>query len=330
MGNVLFVGGTGQISLCCVQAALAAGHEVSVYNRGQTAVALPGDVRVLPDNFEDDAAYAALSRHEFDVVCQFIAYVPDQVRRDLRTFRNSTGQYIFISSASAYQKPVVHYRVTERVPLLNPFWEYSRRKAACEALLGEQSDVPYTIVRPSHTVRTRLPAALSEGDQSAARMQSGLPVIVPGDGTSLWPLMRSEDFAPPFVRLFADKRALGEDFHITSDQAFTWDQIYLAIGRGIGAEADLVHVSTDTLVRYQPDWIGPLIGDKIYSVLFDNAKVKAITGDFACEPDIDRVVAAPCAAYRQRVAAGPIARPLDALIDRIIAEQRALGTSKGA
>jgi nucleoside-diphosphate-sugar epimerase len=330
MRKVLFIGGTGQISLCCVEAAIAAGDDVSVYNRGRTAGNLPKDVHVLVGDYEDDAAYAALGHRDFDVVCQFIAFGPEHVSRDLRTFRGSAGQYIFISSASAYQKPVVQYRITEAVPLINPFWEYSQRKIAGENVLREQTEVPYTIVRPSHTVRTRLPAALSEGDQAISRMQDGLPVIVPGDGTSLWTLTRCEDFAPPFVRLFANKMALGEDFHITSDHAFTWDQIYQAIGRGVGAKAELVHVPSETLVRFQPDWIGPLLGDKIYSVLFDNSKLKAVVGDFDCEGDIDRVVAAPCAAYRHRQATtGSTPRPLDPLFDRIISEQRAVGLPAG-
>jgi nucleoside-diphosphate-sugar epimerase len=326
MLNVLFIGGTGQISLCCVEAALAAGHRVSVYNRGQTVTSLPGDVEMLAGRLDDDAAYAALGQREFDVVCQFIAFQPEQVRRDLGTFRGRTGQYIFISSASAYQKPVRHFRITEAVPLENPFWEYSRRKAACEQVLREQTELPYTIVRPSHTTRTRLPAALSEGDQGASRMLRGLPVIVHGDGATLWPVTRSEDFAVPFVRLFGNDRALSEYFHITTDHAFTWDEIYRAIGRGIGASAEIVHVASDTLIRYEPEWIGPVIGDKMYSLLFDNSKVKAVVGDFACEADIDRVLAAPCAAFLQRLGgAAPAPGPWDPLFDRIIAEQRALG-----
>ena len=187
------------------------------------------------------------------MVCQFVAFSPEQVQRDLKTFRNRTGQYVFISSASAYRKPVTDFTITERVPLQNPFWEYSRLKAACEQVLQQQTDVPYTIVRPSHTTRTRLPTALSEGDQLASRMPRGLPVVVPGDGTALWPLTRSEDFAVPFVRLFGNAAALWEDFHITTDHAFTWNDIYRAIGRGVGASAELAHVATDTLVRYQPD-----------------------------------------------------------------------------
>jgi nucleoside-diphosphate-sugar epimerase len=325
--NVLFIGGTGQISLSCVQAAVATGHRVSVYNRGQTAAILPKDVEVIVGRPEDDAAYAAVADTGYDVVCQFVAFSPEEVQRDLKTFRNRTGQYVFISSASAYRKPVTDFTITERVPLENPFWEYSRLKAACEQVLRQQTDVPYTIVRPSHTTRTRLPTALSEGDQLASRMLRGLPVVVPGDGTTLWPLTRSEDFAVPFVRLFGTAAALWEDFHITTDHAFTWNDIYRAIGRGVGASAELVHVATETLVRYQPDWTGPLLGDRVYSLLFDNSKVKAVAGDFTCETDIDRVVAAACAACLQRLGHAPLtAAPLDPLFDRIIAEQRAIGT----
>jgi nucleoside-diphosphate-sugar epimerase len=324
--NVLFIGGTGQISLSCVEAAVAAGHRVSVYNRGQTAAILPQDVEVIVGRSEDDAEYAAVADTGYDVVCQFVAFSPEQVQRDLKTFRNRTGQYVFISSASAYRKPVTDFTITERVPLENPFWEYSRLKAACEQVLRQQADVPYTIVRPSHTTRTRLPTALSEGDQLASRMLRGLPVVVPGDGTTLWPLTRSEDFAVPFVRLFGNAAALWEDFHITTGHAFAWNDIYRAIGRGVGARAELVHVATETLVRYQPEWVGPLLGDKVYSLLFDNSKVKAVAGDFACETDIDRVVAASCAACLQRLGQAPLtAAQLDPLFDRIIAEQRAVG-----
>jgi nucleoside-diphosphate-sugar epimerase len=323
--RVLFIGGSGQISHCCVEAAMAAGHDVSVFNRGRTASHLPAGVHALAGDFDDDDRYAALGRSRFDVVCQFIAYGAEHVRRDLATFRGNVGQYIFISSASAYQKPVRHCPITERVPLENPFWDYSQRKIAAERVLREQTVVPYTIVRPSHTVRTRFPTLVSEGDQAAARMQAGLSVVVCGDGTSLWTLTRSEDFALPFVGLFGKAAALGEDFHITSDHAFTWDQIYQAIGRSVGAEAGLVHVPSDALVRFEPAWVGPLFGDKMWTALFDNAKVKAVAGDFTCEGDLDRILAAPAAAYRQRLAAGPVARPLDALFDRIIAAQDAVG-----
>jgi nucleoside-diphosphate-sugar epimerase len=326
MSNVLFVGGTGQISLCCVEAALAAGHRVSVYNRSQTPAGLSREVEVITGRFDDDEAYAALGRRSFDVTCQFIAYTEEEVRRDLNTFRGQTAQYVFISTASAYQKPVRQFRITEETPLENPYWEYSRKKIACEQLLRSQTELPYTIVRPSHTTRTRVPSVFMEADQAPSRMLRGLPIVVHGDGSTLWPVTRSEDFAIPFVRLFGDKRALNDYFHITTDHAFTWDEIYRAIGRGIGAQVEIVHVATDTLIRYQPEWIGPVLGDKKYSVLFDNSKVKGVAGDFHCETDIDRVVAASCEAFRQRLGgASPGPGAWDPLFDRIVAEQRALG-----
>jgi nucleoside-diphosphate-sugar epimerase len=328
MLKVLFIGGTGQISLNCVEEAVKAGHQVTVLNRGQMRIALPGEVEVVTGDFNDDETYAAMARRGFDTVCQFIAYDVEQVRRDLKIFRGNTAQYIFISTASAYQKPVRHFRITEETPLENPFWEYSRKKAACEAVIRAQREVTWTIVRPSHTTRTRVPAVMAEGDQAASRMLRGLPIIVQGDGTNLWPVTRCEDFAPPFVRLFGNRRALNDHFHITADHAFTWNEIYEAIGRGIGARAEIVHVPTDTLIRYNPEWIGPILGDKAYSVFFDNSKVKGVVGDFHCVTDIEAVVAGSCAAFHARLGGkGPAPGPLDPLFDRIVAEQRALGAA---
>ncbi|MEZ5667679.1 MAG: SDR family oxidoreductase [Alphaproteobacteria bacterium] len=324
--NVLFIGGTGQISLSCVEAAVAAGHRVTVYNRGTTAATLPDGVATVGGDLNDDSQYRAEAAKRYDVVCQFIAFTAEQVRRDLAVFRGQTAQYVFISSASAYKKPVDVWPITEDVPLVNPYWEYSRRKAEAEAAIVGQDAVPYTIVRPSHTVRTQLPTALSERDHAATRMRLSLPVIVPGDGTSLWTLTRSEDLAVPFVGLFGKPAALGEAFHITSDRAFTWDQIYAAIGRGVGAQPDIVHVPTDSLVRFDPEWTGPLLGDKVHSVVFDNSKVRAVAGDFACAESLDAILAEPLRCYRQRTAGVAPARiALDDKLDVIVAAQRAVG-----
>ena len=183
---------------------------------------------------------------------------PSRWRGTSRRSPARTGQYIFISSASVYEKPARHYVITEKTPTVNPYWEYSQRKIACEALLKAQTALPWTIVRPSHTVRTGLPTMLNEGDIVGHRMLAGRPVIVTGDGTSPWTLTRSADFAVPFVGLFGKPGALGEDFHITSDRGYTWDAIYTAIARGLGVKAEIVHVPTDTLVRYHPAWEGPL------------------------------------------------------------------------
>lgn len=325
--NVLFIGGTGLISLPCVAEAVAAGHRVTVFNRGANRALLPEGVQCLAGDCADPASYRAAAG-DYDVVCQFIAYAPPEIERDVALFAGRTGQYVFISSASAYRKPVDAWPITEATPLENPFWEYSRKKAACEAVLTAQDRLPYTIVRPSHTVRTHFPTGMSERDAVASRLRRGLPVVVHGDGTSLWTLTRAEDFAVPFVRLFGRKAALGEAFHITADHAYSWNQIYEAVAAALEVRAEIVHVPSDTLIRYRPDWTGPLLGDKAHSVLFDNRKVKAVTGDFACARDLADILAAPLAAYWRRVGTGePAADPLDPVFDALIAGQRGLHPS---
>lgn len=326
MASILFIGGTGQISLPCVHEAVAAGHTVSLLNRGRTDVALPAGVESVAGDMDDAATYAELGDRHFDVVCQFRAYTAAQMRKDIAAFTGRTGQYVFISSASAYQKPAKHYVITERTPLENPYWQYSRDKIACESMLREQAALPWTIVRPSHTVRTRLPLAIGDGDAVARRLLRGAPVIVHGDGHSLWTLTRSADLAVPFTRLLGNPAALGEDFHITSDRAFTWDEITHAIAAALGVEARIVHVPTDTLVRYNPEWEAPLVGDKAWSALFDNSKVKRVAGDFSCAEDLKTILTDSIAHFRARnAAAGEASDPLDPLMDRICVEQSALG-----
>ncbi len=324
--RVLFIGGTGQISLTAVREAVAAGHKVTVFNRGRTAVALPESVEVMHGDMADDAAYSALADLRFDVVCQFMVFTPSEMARDIATFAGKTAQYVFISSASAYQKPVTDYPITEKTPLDNPYWEYSRQKAACERLLQAQSLLPFTIVRPSHTVRTRLPTSVGGPDVVGSRMLRGLPVIIAGDGTSLWTLTRAADLSVPFVRLFGNKGALGEDFHITADRGHTWLAIYAALAEGLGVAAKIVHVPSETLARYRPDWEGGLLGDKAWTVMFDNAKVKRVAGPFTCAEDLPTILAEPLAHYRAGIApSGPRLHELDPLFDRIVAEQSALG-----
>lgn len=326
MASVLYIGGTGQISLPCVEQSVAAGHTVSVFNRGQHGEPLPGGVEAITGDMKDAAAYGELGRRRFDVVCQFMAFTPDQIARDIATFRGRAGQYIFISSASVYEKPPSHYVTTEKTPTVNPYWPYSQQKIACEALLKDEAQMPWTIVRPSHTVRNGLPTMMNEGDIIAHRMLAGKPVLVAGDGSTPWTLTRSRDFAAPFIRLFGKPAALGTDFHITADLAQTWDGIYRAIARGLGVEPRIVHVPTDTLVRYRHDWEGPLVGDKTWTALFDNSKVKAVAGDFTCATDIDTILEEPVAHVKARIArSGPLSHDLDPVYDRIAAEQSALG-----
>ena len=326
MATILFIGGTGQISLPCVHEAVAAGHDVSVLNRGQTNVALPAGVSVIAGDMNDAATYGALGDRMFDVVCQFRAYTAEQMKKDIAAFTGKTGQYVFISSASAYQKPAHHYIITEKTPLENPYWQYSRDKIACETMLREQSALKWTIVRPSHTVRTGMPLAIGDGDAVARRLLRGAPVIVHGDGKSLWTLTRSADLAVPFVKLLGNGQALGEDFHITGDRGFTWDEITDAIAAGLGVAAKIVHVPTDTLVAYNKEWEGPLVGDKCWSALFDNSKVKRVAGDFTCADDLKTILEESIAHFKVRNATADQAPDaLDPLMDRICAEQAALG-----
>jgi nucleoside-diphosphate-sugar epimerase len=326
MASVLFVGGTGQISLSCVEQAVAQGHKVSVFNRGRRDAALPAGVESIVGDMNDPASYAGLGRRKFDVVAQFMVFTPEQMAQDIQTFTGNTGQYIFISSASVYEKPARHYVITEKTPAVNPYWGYSQAKIACETMLKASRGLNWTNVRPSHTVRTGLPTMMGEGDIVIRRMQQGKPVIVAGDGATPWTLTRSKDFAVPFVNLFGKPAALGEDFHITSDRAHSWDQIYTAIGRGVGLEPRIVHVPTDTLVRYNKAWEGPLLGDKTWSALFDNSKVKRVAGDFRCSEKLDEVLEEPIGFLKQRLADNaPVNMELDPLMDRITSEQLALG-----
>jgi nucleoside-diphosphate-sugar epimerase len=335
--RVLFVGGTGQISLTSVSEAVAAGHEVTVFNRGKSSVAeLPAGVTTIVGDIHDHETYAKLGTSKFDVVCAFMVFEPAHIKRDIATFTGNVGQYIFISSASCYLKPARHYIITEKTPLGNPYWEYSRNKIACERLLQDQSKLPYTIVRPSHTIRTRLPIQVGDAMGVLRRMLAGKPVLVSGDGTSPWTLTRSIDFSVPFVRIFGNSRALGQDFHITNDRAFTWDQIHTAIGRAFDVEAINVHVPTDTLTRYNAAWTGPLDGDKKWTALFDNSKIKSAVGEFTCSQDLDEILAEPLAVAKQNLELpgasgapnriGRAEQDEDTLMDRIIADQSALGS----
>lgn len=325
--NILYVGGTGQISLPCVEQSVAAGHKVAVFNRGKRGEPLPAGVEVIEGDMSDTAAYGALGGRTFDVVAQFMVFRPAQMQRDIEVFSGHTGQYIFISSASVYEKPPRHYVITEETPAVNPYWPYSQDKITCEEMIRGAKNLPWTIVRPSHTVRSGLPTMFNEGDIVAQRMAQGKPVIVAGDGSTPWTLTRSEDFAKPFAGLFGKPKALGEVFHITSDRAHTWDEIYSALARGLGTEAKIVHVPTDVLCRYKPDWDGPLLGDKTWCALFDNSKVKAVAGDFNCVEDIDQILKEPVRYFKKRQSAnGPVASDLDPLFDRIAADVAKLGT----
>lgn len=281
--SVLFIGGTGVISSASVALAAERGWDVTVLNRGRSGDRpLPEGVESLSANVRDaDAVARAIGGRSFDVVADFLSFTPDQLHLD--RVRGNTGQYVFISSASAYQTPPTRLPVTESTPLRNPFWEYSRNKIACEdALVAEyrETGYPITIVRPSHTYdRTLLPTLAGWTDID--RMRRGVPVVVHGDGSSLWTITHTRDFAVGFVGLLGQRAAIGEAFHITGDEAPTWDVIYRALGEAAGVEPVLAHVTSDAIAAAAPDLGDGLLGDKAHSMVFDNSKLKSLVPDFA-------------------------------------------------
>ena len=281
--KVLFIGGTGIISSACSELALSQGIQLTLLNRGQSQRPTPDGANLIQaDIRQPETVAAALAGQTFDAVVNWVAYTPDQVQTDIDLFRDGTGQYVFISSASAYQKPPGFLPITESTPLHNPFWQYSRDKAACEALLertGRETGFPFTIVRPSHTYdRTLLP--FHDGYTTVARMRSGKPVVVHGDGTSLWTLTHHRDFAVGFNGLLGNPHALGQAFHITSDEWLSWNQIYGIIAQAAGVEPRLVHVPSDLIAAHDPEWGASLLGDKAHSMIFDNSKIRRLVPAF--------------------------------------------------
>jgi nucleoside-diphosphate-sugar epimerase len=283
--RTLFIGGTGMISSAVSRLGVAEGIELTLLNRGEHASELPGTRRLIVDVNHPENVRAALAGLEFDVVVDWIAFTPDDVERDISLFRGKVGHYVFISSASVYQKPPKHYLITESTPLSNPFWEYSRNKIACEERLMRayrDEGFPVTIVRPSMTYDQNLPIAVGGwGTYTLAdRLLRGRPIIVHGDGSSLWVVTHAEDLGRGLLGLLGNERALGEAFHITSDEVLTWNQIYQTIAEALGVEANIVHIPSDFIARVAPELSGSLLGDKTWSVVFDNAKIKAAVPGF--------------------------------------------------
>ena len=278
--RVLFLGGTGIISSACSWLAVERGIDLFLLSRGQsTDRPPPPEVTILRGDARDPASVRdALGAREFDAVVDWVAYTPADVQADIDAFRGRAGQFVFISSASAYQTPPSRVPVVESTPLRNPFWQYSRDKIACEELLRaayRDEGFPATIIRPSHTYdKTSVP--LHGGWTAVARMRQGKPVIVHGDGTSLWTLTHHADFAQGFVPLLGHPRTLGESFHITSGDVLTWDQITHALAAAAGVTADIVHVPSEVIAAADPEWGAGLLGDKAHSMVFDNAKLRSL------------------------------------------------------
>ena len=287
--KILLIGGTGTISMAITKLLAQQGHEVILLNRGGRNSELPENVRTIQCDISDEAGTAEkLKGMSFDCVGEFIGFVPSQVERDIRLFSGKTKQYIYISSASAYQKPLADCVITESTPLANPYWQYSRDKIACEEYLMEQyreNGFPVTIVRPSHTYDERSVPLGVHGDkgswQVVKRIMEGKPVIIHGDGTSLWTVTHNSDFAKAYAGLVGNIHAIGQAFHITSDESVTWNQIYSIIADELGVELNAFHVSSELLNAIGPyDFEGTLTGDKANTVIFDNSKIKRAVPGF--------------------------------------------------
>jgi len=288
--KALFIGGTGLISSACSEQAVERGIELVILNRGRLSKhPVPQGARLLVADVHGDpvALTSLLQDLHFDAVVDWVAFTPADIERDIQLLSGKTRQFIFISSASAYQKPPDHYLITEDTPLVNPYWDYARNKIACEERLMREyreKGFPATIVRPSLTYGpSQIPLCVGSWQHPYTvvdRMKKGKKIIVPGDGTSLWTLTWNGDFAKGLLGLLGREQTIGHAFHITSDEVLTWNQIYLEAGHAIGVEPNLIHIPSDLIAAYQPNALGSLIGDKANSAVFDNRKIQRFVPDF--------------------------------------------------
>ncbi len=324
--RILFIGGTGILSSACAARLLTAGHALAILNRGRTMLRpAPAGAELLRADIRDSASVrAAIGDREFDVVVNFVAYEPSHVQSDVDIFAGRAGQYVFISSASAYHKPPRRVPVTESTPLHNPYWRYSQNKIACEEALllaYRETGFPVTIVRPSHTYdRTSVP--ILGGWTQIDRMRRGLEVVVHGDGTSLWTLTHHADFAKGFVGLLGHTRTIGEAYTITGDDILTWDQIFTLLGTAAGAPPRLVHVASDLIAALEPDWGPGLLGDKAHSMTFDNAKIKAIVPDFVATIPFEQGAREIVAWHDEDASRQVVDEGVNARVERLLARAR--------
>lgn len=318
--KVLFVGGTGIISSAVSR--LAVEKEIELYhlNRGKSHRKIEGVINISGDIRNVAETKKTLKNYQFDVVVNWISFVPEHVQADIEIFTGITKQYIFISSASAYEKPISKLPITEETPLINPFWQYSRDKATCEQILlnaWKKEKFPVTIVRPSHTYdNTLIPC--DWGYTILDRMIRGKKIIIHGDGTSLWVLTHNSDFAVGFVGLFGKKEALGEVYHITSDELLSWNQIYKMMADELRVELKAVHIPSDFIAKYNPEHGAGLLGDKAHSVIFDNSKIKKLVPEFECKIPFSEGVKEIIAWYKNNKDWQIVDKKINASVDEII------------
>ncbi|MFZ5985724.1 MAG: SDR family oxidoreductase [Bacillota bacterium] len=324
--KVLFIGGTGIISEAASKLAVEKGMDLYLLNRGQRNEFIPEGAKLIKADIRDEKSTAeALKDYHFDAVVDWIAFVPQHIKTDIELFKGKTNQYIFISSASAYQKPLSHYLITESTPLSNPYWQYSRDKIACEELLMNEyrsNGFPVTIVRPSFTYGSQMiPAALNSWHHPWSlinRMKKGKKIIVHGDGTSLWTMTHNTDFAKGFTGLLGNMQSIGHSFHITSDEVLTWDQIYNTIGAAAGVKPEIIHIPSDFIARFLPDAVGSLIGDKAVSAVFDNSKIKRFVPGFTASASFSTGIRRTVEWFEAHPERCTVDGEWDSLMDKII------------
>jgi len=324
--KVLFIGGSGIISSACSRLAVERGLDLYLLKRSAGGRRpIPAGATVLRGDIRDPASVKeALGDREFDAVVDWVAFTPQHIQTDIDLFRSRAGQFVFISSASAYQTPPARVPVVESTPLRNPFWQYSRDKIACEDLLTaayRDDGFPMTIVRPSHTYdRTLVP--FDGGWTAMARMRLGKEIVVHGDGTSLWTLTHHDDFAKGFVPLLGHPRTIGEAFHITGDDAPTWNQIAWTLAAALGVEPRIVHVPSDAIAAADPVWGAGLLGDKAHSMIFDNSKLRSVVPDYVATIPFERGAREIVAWHDEDPARQVVDEHFDTLMDRLVEAHR--------
>lgn len=325
--KVLFIGGTGNISLPVSQRLLAQGTELWLLNRSGQHPALPQANFICGDIGKPHAIATTLKEHHWDAVVNWVAFTPEDIRRDIELFQGKTEQYVFISSASCYQNPSDKSVITESTPLSNPYWEYSRNKIAAERMLMaafKDTGFPGTIVRPSHTYSTVLPLTIGGWQEytTVARIKAGKPIVVQGDGCALWTVTHAEDFAKGFTGLLGRSEALGEDYHITSDEFLSWNRIYELTAAAVGCEAHIVHVTSDKICELDPDYTGTLLGDKSVSAIFDNSKIKRLVPEFEATISFKEGIKRTIAWFEESPQRQVVNPQTDAFIERLITTTR--------
>jgi len=320
--KILYIGGTGIISSACSELALKKGYQLFHLNRGNTNSLrpVPGVSTLKGDIRDRHAVTALLQGHFFDAVVDWISFEPDHIKQNIEIFSGITDQFVFISSASAYQTPPQKWPVSEETPLYNPFWLYSRNKIACEEILKEANKTqgfPYTIVRPSHTYdKTLIP--LEGGYTQLHRMKLGKTIVIHGDGSSLWTLTHHKDFAKGLVGILGKKEALAEVFHITSDMYYSWDRIAQILAEKSGFSPDIVHIPSEVIARYDQKIGASLMGDKTHSMIFDNSKIKKLVPDFNCTIPFEEGAEEIIQWYNSHPDYQQVNEELDKLFDRMV------------